>query len=98
MTADRKGKYHDAGREVTYLSHDKTPRLIRVLKVCVGQSSVPTLADSEDFRRAFRFLGPQLGTASRAALSRRQIEYAGAVTGVNRFEQRARARELDVVT
>src|SRR5215210_2213742 len=35
MAANREWKYHNAGREVTYLSHDKVPRLIRVLKVGV---------------------------------------------------------------
>ena len=98
VAADGEGKYHHARREVTYLGDDKTPRLIRVLKVGVGQSGVPALADSEDLRRPFGFLRAQLGTASGAAFSGCQIQYSGPITGIDGLEQGAGAGELDVVT
>jgi hypothetical protein len=98
VPADGEGKYHHARREVTYLGDYKTPRLIRVLKVSVGQPSIPPLTDPEDLRRTFGLLGAQLGTASTAAFPGCQIQYSGLITGVNGLEQGAGAGELDVVT
>jgi hypothetical protein len=97
MPANGEGKDHDARSEVANLLDDRPPRLIRILKVSVGQAGVSTLADTEDSRRPLCLLGPQCGIASRASLALGQVQNPSPIARIDRLEEGTGAGQFDVI-
>ena len=97
MPADREGQDDHPGGEMADFPYQRSPGLLGVLEMGVGQAGVPPLGDTKDLGRLRRFLGPQRRAAPGAGLSGGQVENAGAVAGIRGFQQGAGAGELDVV-
>ena len=99
MAADGEGQDHHRGREVPDLLDDFAADLVGVLQMGIGQARVPPLHDPEHCRgRALGLVAAQDCAAPRPALAGREIQYAGAVPGVARLQQRSGAGQLDVVS
>ena len=72
-------------------------RLGSVHDAAVGKSEVLARRKSEHRCRARRFLGREARRAARAQLSGREIDDSGRASERRRLDQRAAARELDIV-
>jgi hypothetical protein len=97
MPANGEGKDYDARSEVSNLLDDRSPCLIRILKVSVGQAGVSTLGDAEDPGRALCLLAPQGGTAPGASLALGEIQNPSSVAGVGGLEKDTGAGQFDVI-
>ena len=97
VTPDGKRQDHDARREVSDLRDDGATCLLGVVQVRIRKPGIPAFYYAQDFRRSLGLGGPQRGTASRAALTGREIQDAGAVAGLGGLRQGTGAGQLHVV-
>jgi hypothetical protein len=97
VPADREGKDHHPGGEVSDVFHHSLPGLLRVLQMGIRKSRIPPLNHSEYLRRPFCFLRPESGAPSGAGFACSEVEDTDPISGITRLEERAGARQFDVI-
>ena len=98
VPAHGEGEDDHSGSEMPDVFDDRSPGLFRILQASVGQSSVSPLGHPDNGCRSLGLLGSKRGAAAGAGLAGGEVQNSYAISSVYRFEQSARAGELDVVS